>query len=168
MTEVLEKTVPLEPPASRVPAVVSRAQAVERELTALKLQAAERALACAEGKPGARSLLAELRDKIAVAEFELARNGAAQDLAMQLDQTALDAWRADIQTLSPEEIIAGISRDECCRRCRPGDCVIAGADAVPSECIHPVMAGPLHFLRHKANPKILAVYAAARAKVGAR
>jgi hypothetical protein len=163
-----EKTVAMDPPASRVPAVRARALRLERELIVLRSSRAASALAVAEGVQGAAAGLAELHRKITLAEFELANNGLAQDFAVQLDQAALVVWRAEVQTLPPEEIITGITREACCRRCLPGNCVMAGAGATPSDCIHPVLTGELHFNAHKANPKIVAVYRAAVAKVGRR
>jgi hypothetical protein len=163
-----EKTVPMDPPSSRVPAVLAREQVARRELAELKLAAAECVLSCAEGKRGAKDRLAELARQISIAELELSYNGRAKDLAAQLDTAAFAAWRAEIQALSPEQIVAGIGVEQCCRRCRPGDCVIGGADIAPSECCHPRKIGPLNLLRHQANEQIRAVYSAAVAKVGRR
>jgi hypothetical protein len=163
-----EKPVPLDPPASRVPAVRDRAIRLEAELAALALRQAAAVLACAEGAPRAAAALADLHHKIALAEFELAGNGAARDLAEKLDQASLETWRADVQTLPPDEIVGGITRDGCCRRCRPGDCVIAGANRIPSECVHPVKSGPLRFDAHTRNPIIVAAWKAALAETGPR
>jgi len=164
----LVKHVPIDRPASQVPVVVSRRHKVQRELDALTLQMPERALACAQGKPGAREALAELQAKLALARFEMECSGKAQDLAVKVDQEMLAAWKADVQALPPESIIEGIGRDDCCRRCLPGDCIMAGSDSIRSECIHPVLAGPLNLLRHKNNPHTVAVHRAAVAKVGTR
>jgi hypothetical protein len=163
-----EKTVALAPPTSRITAALAREQAALRELAALRLQIAECVLAYAEAKPRARENLAELHRKILLVEFEIAGLGAARDLAARLDTEAYASWKADIQTLPLAEIVAGISIDECCRRCRPGECVIAGADPGPSECCHPRKIGSLNLLRHQANEQIRAVYSAAVAKVGRR
>jgi hypothetical protein len=168
MADRSQKTVPMNPPASRVTAVLARVPVVKRELANLKLEAAECVLASAEGKRGAKDRLGELHRKILAAEFEISYIGLAQDLATKLDIAAFTAWRAEVQTLPPDELLAGLTRDQCAGRCRSGDCCITAADPVPSECAHPVMVGPLNSLRHQANPKILAVYAAARAKVGSR
>ena len=155
----------IDPPASRVPAAVARKSLIQRELDALNLQRAACVLARAENAPGAAEDLDRLRGKIAAAEFELAGSDLAIDLARHLDGVGLVAWKAEIQNLPPEQIIEGIAIDGCALRCRPGACVIAGSDAMPSECLHPVRTGALNLLRHQANPRILAVYAAACEKI---
>jgi hypothetical protein len=149
------------PPASRVPAAIARKSLVQRELAALKIGRAACVLACAENAPGADGELDLLRAQLAAAEFELSGSDLAIDLARHLDDVGLAAWKAAVQDLPPEQIIEGIAIDGCALRCRPGACVIAGSDAMPSECLHPVRTGPLNSIRHQANPKILAVYAAA-------
>lgn len=161
-------TVPTEPPPSRVPAVDRRREIIERELVDLKQQVDERVLACAEGKPDAWKNLADLCAKIRVAEFEIDGLAPARDLAARLDDHALMAWRAEVQTLSPSEIIAGITKDDCCDRCTNG-CVILGADpsADRNECAHPMrfgFYGPLA-ARYADNPQVQAVHAAACAKL---
>ena len=162
----LEKIIAAEPPAPRVPRVVSRLRAVQREVAAMKLQIPERALAAAEGNPGG---LAELHRNISEAEFEIACNGPARELAAQLDEAAIAAWKANIQALAPAEIVAGITKDQCCRRCLIGaGCVITGSDPLAGPCAHPVLVGALEKDRYRENPKIMAVYAAARAAAGVR
>src|ERR1700739_3449284 len=164
-----EKIVAAEPPAARAPAVISRLRAVQRELADLKLQIPERVLASAEGKPGARESLAELHQQISAAEFEIAGNGAARQLAERLDEEAGVAWKAAVQTLEPDEIVAGITKDQCCRRCLIGaGCVITGSDPLAGPCAHPVLVGALEKDRYRTNPKIQAVYAAARSALGGR
>jgi hypothetical protein len=165
---VAGKPVPMERPASRLPAAQARVAPLEEELTLLRAQRPAAALACAERIPGAGARLAELHRAISLAEFELASNGAAQDRARYLDQAALDAWRQDVAALPPEEMIFGISRDSCAARCRPGMCALAFADAIPSDCLHPVRAGPMNLIRHKSNSKIVATYSAALAITGKR
>ena len=97
----VQTIVPTEPPAQRAPAVLSRLRAAQRELADLKLQIPERALAAAEGKPGARESLAELRRKISEAEFEIASNSAAREYAERLDEAALVSWIQDVQKHEP-------------------------------------------------------------------
>ena len=164
----LKKTVPMDPPASRLPAVRARAGLLERELAALKLQVAECVLACAEAKPRARENLAELYRKISLVEFEIAGSGLARDLVRQLDGEAFAAWRADVQKLPLEDLLAGLTREQCCRRCQNGECIIGGGDSVPSSCLHPVLTGPLNSLRLQANRRVVEVYNAAVAAVGTR
>jgi hypothetical protein len=162
----LAADVPHDPPASRIPAVLFRSRAVQRELDRLKVSAAEIVLDCAEGKPAAREALAEIQAKIALATFEIEYSGKAQDLAAQRDKEAVAAWKADIQALSPQDAVAGITRSGCCTRCKGGDCVIISADGIASECAHPVLTRGLFSLRHRANPRIMALYAAACKMVG--
>jgi hypothetical protein len=165
----LEKPVAAEPPAARAPSVVSRLRSAGAELAALQPQIPERVLAAAEGKPGAREALTELHRKISAAEFEIAGNGPARQLAERLDEAAIVAWKATVQTLEPDEIIAGITKDQCCRRCLVGaGCVITGSDPLAGPCAHPVLVGALEKDRYRTNPKIQAVYAAARAALGGR
>jgi hypothetical protein len=161
-----EKILAFEPPAARVPAVISRLRAVQRELSDLKLQIPERALASAEGKPGARESLAELCQKISAAEFEIGCNSAARDQAERLDEAAIVAWKVDVQKLEPEQIVDGITKDQCCRRCLVGGCAITGADPLAGPCAHPARVGQLELQRYRENPKILAIYEAARSKLG--
>jgi hypothetical protein len=140
---------------------------VQRELADLKLRIPECALACAEGKPGGKEGLADLHRKISEAEFEISGNGPARELAARLDEAAIVAWKATVQTLEPEEIVAGLSKDACCRRCLAGaGCVITGSDPLAFPCAHPVLVGSLELQRYRDNPKIRAVYAAACAKLG--
>jgi hypothetical protein len=164
-----ENIVPAAPPAPRAPAVLARLRIAERELADLKLQIAERALAAAEGGPGAKEALAALQAGIAVIAFEIEGLGPARVLAARLDQEALVAYRAAIQTLSPEEIIVGLTREQCCRRCpAAGRCVITGADILAGSCAHPVLVGSLELNSYRDNPRIVAVYAAACEKLGVR
>src|ERR1700684_1762476 len=158
------RSVPTEPPASRVPAVLRRQKIVEDELFDLKLEIDELALACVEGKPDGRKNLAALHEKIRVAEFELESLPLARDLAAQLDKQAIAAWRAEVQTLSPNEIIAGITKDDCCDRCSHG-CVILGSDetADQQDCAHP-RHGNLDS-RYADDPHVQTLFSAACAKI---
>jgi hypothetical protein len=164
-----EQIIPTEPPALRAPAVARRLAIAQRELVDLKLQIGERVVAVAEGKPGAKESLAVLHQKITATSFEIESSAGARELAERLDEEAMVAWKAAVQTLDPEEIIVGITKDECCRRCGAGfGCVITGADALSWPCAHPLLVGSLELHRYKDNPKIRAVYGAACAKLGVR
>jgi hypothetical protein len=101
------------PPVPRAPLVVVRQRAAQKELSELKALIPERALASAEGKPGARENLAELHQKISATEFEIGCNPAAREFAIPLDQAAAAAWSAEVQALEPADIVAGITRDQC-------------------------------------------------------
>jgi hypothetical protein len=158
------KTVPAVPPPSRVPAVLQRRQVIERELIEFKLQIDEMVLACVEGHPDGRKNLAALLEKIRTAEFEIECLPLARDLAERLDKIAVAAWRAEVQTLNPHEIIAGLTKHDCCDRCTNG-CVILGGDATADQnaCSHP-RHGELDN-RYADNPQVQKVFAVAFAKV---
>jgi hypothetical protein len=163
------RAVPGKPPASHVLTVLAHLQTTRRALAALHLEIPERAFAAATGRPDGKENLAALREKIAAAEFEIECNSKAREVAAQIDQKAIAAWKAAVQTLEPEEIIAGITKDACCGRCGAGHgCVITGADALAGPCAHPVLVGALELTRYTLNPKITAVYAAACVKLGLR
>jgi hypothetical protein len=87
-------------------------------------------------------------------------------LAERLDEEALVAWKAAVQTLPAEEIIAGIGKSACCRRCIPGACVITGSDPLAGTCQHPLIGGALDQLRYRGNRQIEAIYDAACRKLG--
>src|SRR6266850_5072768 len=134
--------IPTEPPMPTAKAVRAHRQTLEMSLDALKAGAAELALASARGKAGAQDALAALYGKIRATEFEIECNHEVYELAMREDAAAEVAWRAAIQTMDPEEIIAGIGKESCCRRCTPGivgGCVLtASAPYAGSACGHPV------------------------------
>jgi hypothetical protein len=155
-----------EPPAPRAPLVVARLRSAQRELADLKLQIPERALASAEGKPGARENLAELCQKISATEFEIGCNPAAREFAIPIDQAAAAAWKAEVQGLDPADIVDGITKEQCCSRCRPGACVITASDPFSGPCQHPVLVGALELTRYRENPRIQALHSAACSKLG--
>ena len=136
------KNIPLDPPAPTAKAVRAHRRTLELSLDALKAGAAELALASARGRTGAQDALAALYGKIRATEFEIECNDQACGLATVEDAAAEVAWRAAIQTMEPQEIIAGIDRESCCRRCQPGingGCVItASAPYAGSTCGLPV------------------------------
>jgi hypothetical protein len=128
-----EKTVPIEAPAPRAPAVLEKRADVERELASLKLQIAETALAAFAGGSGGRDGLAALDAKIRACAFQLESTGLAHELALRLDLEAAAARRAAILALPPETLIAGITAKTCCKLCAGDLCVISGTD----RCLHP-------------------------------
>jgi hypothetical protein len=165
----LEKIVLAEPPALRAPAVIVRLRIAERELADLKLQVPERVLAVAEGKPGAREALTTLHQKIAVIAFEIECSGQARQLAERLDEHSMVDFKAAVQTLPVEQILEGLSKETCCRRCIPGTgCAITASDPLSGPCQHPLIGGALELTRYRTNPKIQAIYSAACAKLGVR
>jgi hypothetical protein len=132
----------LKPPAPTAMAVRAHRRTLELERDALRAGAAALALASARGDQSAREALAALPARHAALTFEIDLNGEAVELAQNEDAAAEKVWRAAIQTLPVDEIIAGISPDSCCRRCTPGSpggCVLSGgARFAGSSCYHPV------------------------------
>ena len=116
--------------------------------------------------------------KIRSAEFEIECNHAAAELASQEDAAAEIAWRAAIQTMDPEDIIAGIGRDSCCGRCTPGSpggCVItASAPYAGGACGHPIREKHLFHLndqgrrlfRYRDNPQASIIFDTACKRLG--
>jgi hypothetical protein len=152
---LLEMILPPALAAPRAPAVLLRRQASEQELAALNAEIGERALAAIEGKAGGKENLAALHDRIRAVTFEIECNAAAHELALLLDQEAVDDWRDSVRAMPVEEIVAGISTTECCRLCSPETgCVISGL-----ECAHP-KNGALN-RRYQGNSGVRRVYVAA-------
>jgi hypothetical protein len=165
----LENIVPIDPPALRVMAVIKHLQESKQALVALQLEVPSLLLAVAEESPGAKEDLATLREKIVQVEFWIAHSAGARQLAERHDATALVAWKAEIQKLPLEQIIDGISKESCCRRCRSGaGCVITGSDILAGPCAHPALVGTLELQRYVDNPRIQEIYSAACAKLGLR
>lgn len=137
-----ETIVPLAPPAPTKPAVMAHRRTLELERDVLRAGAIELAVASARGDLGARQTLAALPAKLAALQFEIDLNHQAQELAHAEDAAAETAWRKDILAMDPEEIISGIGKESCCRRCQPGidnGCVItASAPYSGGACGHPV------------------------------
>jgi hypothetical protein len=132
----------LTPPKPTAAAVRAHRRTLELERDALRAGAAALALASARGDRAAKEALAALPARHAALTFEIDLNGEAVALAQNEDAAAEQAWRAAIQTLPADEIIAGISADSCCRRCTPGSpggCVLSGgARFAGATCYHPV------------------------------
>jgi hypothetical protein len=172
------ETVPLEPPAPTAKAVRAHRQTLELSLRALQASGAELALASARGKAGAKDALAALYLKIRATEFEIECNHAAAELSTQEDAAAEVAWRAAIQTMDPEEIIAGIGKDSCCGRCTPGipgGCVItASAPYAGGACGHPIRERHLFYIndrglrqfRYRDDPQSSQIFDAACKRLG--
>ena len=172
--------VPIKPPAPTAKTVRAHRKTLELSLKALQASAVELALASARGKAGAKDALAALYLKIRSTEFEIECNHAAAELATQEDAAAEVAWRAAIQTMAPEEIIAGISKESCCRRCTPGipgGCVItASAPYAGDACGHPIRERHLFYIddrglrkfRYRDNPQASRIFDAACKRLGVR
>jgi len=126
---------------------------LEIERDALRAGAVELALASALGDLDAKAALAALPPKLAALQFEIDLNHQAHEMAQGHDAAAEVAWRASIQTLPPEEIIEGIGKESCCRRCQPGamgGCVItAAAPWAGATCGHPLKEKNMVFGRMK-------------------
>ena len=97
-----------EPPVLTVPIVRAHRLKLEAELVELRGTVPAAALAVARKEPASIRALVALRRKIADVEFQIAANRDAAELAAVQDHAAASAWRAQIQTLPPEQIISGI------------------------------------------------------------
>ena len=163
----MEKIVLAEPPAARAPVVLEHLHVTKRALAALEAQIPETAFAAAVGKPGGAENLAALRAEIATAKFSIENYPKVRELAERQDEQAVVQWKAEVQKLPPEQIIEGISRDACCRRCISGTvCAISGSDPLAGPCQHPLIGGALELSRYRDNEKIQQVYDAACRKLG--
>jgi hypothetical protein len=130
-----------DPPAPQSPAVVDYLAACKRSLASLEATRPELALAAATGKPGSKEAMAALGEQISALKFEIDCHPMARELASRLDQDAVTSWKAEVQVLTPDEIVAGIASGACCRRCSPGNyCIITASDsrADPAACAHPM------------------------------
>jgi hypothetical protein len=137
------------PPAPTAMSVRAHGKTLALKIDALRAGAGQLALGSARGQPGAQSALAALDARIRALEYELSLNPQAVELARQEDAAAEAAWRSNIQMMDPDEIIEGITRDSCCRRCVPGGpngCVITSpASHSGGVCGHPVTQKHLWF-----------------------
>jgi hypothetical protein len=159
--EDFSPSVPTEPPAPRAPTVLEHLQTNRQSLAALEIRIAEIALAAVEGRADAKADLAALHGQIATAAFQIDCSGRAHELAMRLDEQAIIDWKAAVQAMPPEKIVAGISKTDCCNMCRTDTgCVISGAG-----CAHPIKIGSLS-PGQQGNPTIRNVYVAACRKTG--
>jgi hypothetical protein len=162
-----EIVVPYAPPANRAPTVIRHLQVCQRTLVEFEARVPALLLSVAEKRPDAAAELAAMREEIAQLQFAIEHGPKTRELAASLDQAAFQSWKAAVQTLPPEQIIEGISKDACCRRCVVGSsCAITGADPHSGPCAHPILVGALETNSSRDNPKVQAVYAAAVAKVG--
>jgi hypothetical protein len=160
------KIVPAGPPAPQAPVVLEHLHVTKRALAGLELKIPELVFAAAVGKSGGAENLAVLREQIATAKFSIENYPKARAQAELCDQEALVQWRAAVQTLPPEEIIVGITKDACCRRCIVGGCAITGSDPLAGPCQHPLIGGALELTRFKSNQKIQVIYDASCRKLG--
>lgn len=147
--------VPDKPPAPRAPAVPNLRPSLERELSDLKLQIAERALAAYEQGGDGRQKLADLDAQIRAVSFQIECNAAAHQLAQRLDREAVIAWRDQVQA-DPKLAIEGITKDKCCRRC----CEATGCIITGEGCGHPIKVGSVG-PRMMGNQVVRAVFKAA-------
>jgi hypothetical protein len=174
----LEKIVPDTPPAPTARAVLAHRKKLEIERDALCAGAAELALRSAQGDADAQATLAAIPAKQAGLNFEISLNHAAHFLAAKQDSDAESAWRASLQLMNPEDLIAGIGKDCCPALCQPnaaGGCVItAGYPYAGAQCGHPIRElhavfgrGPTgeREFRYAHNPQAARVFEAARAKL---
>ena len=163
------------PPAPTAPRVRAHRRAIELERDALRTGAADLAWKSATGDLAAREALRAIPAKLAGLQFEIDLNHEAQEVAQKQDAAAEVAWRASIQTLPVQEIIAGLNKDECCHRCQPGingGCVLAGgAPYAGANCWHPTRFGSFDqfsvddggrkIFPHRDNPQAAKVFNAA-------
>jgi hypothetical protein len=165
------------PAAPDLRSSIVRAHRRQLEARLIELRAAVPAavLAKALGRKAAHRAMTELRRKIADVEFAIAHNRDAGELAAMQDHAAQAAWRAQIQTLPPEQIIAGIGKESCCGKCERGvvaGCVLAGGTPT-AECWHPVKSIDLFHRTEqgqwifpcRANPQASRVFDAALARL---
>jgi hypothetical protein len=144
------------PPEPRAPAVLNHLQASKQALAALEVEIAERALASIETRPGAKDALAALHGRMTAVAFEIDCHGKAYELALRLDKQAITDWKADIQALPADQIVAGITATACCKLCSDHTgCIISG-----NACAHPVLAGSLT-PSLQGDPAVRRVYRAA-------
>jgi hypothetical protein len=174
-----ETIVPIKPPPSTKPAIVAWRKTLEIERDALRASAAALAFASAKGDSAAREALAAIPSRLAALQFEINFSHECQQLAHAEDAAAEVAWRVSLQSMDPEDLIAGINKDECCHRCQPnspGGCVItSGYSYAGSQCGHPIREKHMVFGRdangvrqflYRQNPQALKVFTAARKRLG--
>jgi hypothetical protein len=162
-----EQPIPAKPKPS-TQAVTARLRECRQIRDALEAQRPAAALASAVREPGAAAALRELGQKIAALDFEIACSVKAEALASAEDRAAVAAWMAELQRMPVEALIAGISKEMCCRLCGPEGCVISGGDPMSgAPCAHPIREGGPH-PRSMDNPQVKAVYAAACSKLNVR
>jgi hypothetical protein len=166
----------LDPPAPTAKAVLVHRKKLEIERDALRTGAAELALKSAQGDADAQAALRAIPAKQTGLQFEIDQNHAAYVLAVKQDSDAESAWRGSLQTMDPEDLIAGIGKEMCCGLCQPGSfCVITGGYAYAgAQCGHPIRelhavfgrdpTGDRKF-RYAHNPRAARVFEAARLKL---
>lgn len=116
---------------------------VRATLDRLRAGAGAAVLSVALNEEGAEKRLADLRAKIASAEFQLQHLDGAVHLANARDGEAQKAWSAARFDLSTDELLQGLGKEECPRLCQKGTfggCVISAGCADPGgRCLHPVL-----------------------------
>jgi len=149
---------------------------LEAERDGLRAGAAVLALKSSQGDSAAQAELAAIPGRLAALTFEIDMNHEAHQLAIQQDSAAEAGWRAGLQSMAPEDVIAGIGKDSCCGLCRPGSfCVItAGYPYAGAQCGHPIReqhvvfgrdaTGTRQFL-YAVSAQALKVFTAARQKL---
>lgn len=164
------------PPPPIAKSVLAHRKKLETERDGLRAGAALLALKSSQGDTSARAELAAIPPRFAALTLEIDLNHEAHQLACEQDSASEAAWRAGLQSLSPEELIEGIGKDSCCGLCRPGAfCVItAGYPFAGAQCGHPVKEKILVFGKdatgtrrfiYEHNPRALAVFTAARKRL---
>jgi hypothetical protein len=178
MDRLVKIAVSDKPPAPTARTVLEHRKKLETERDGLHTGAAALALASALGDADAQAALAAIPAKFAAIQFEIDLNHDAYELAHKQDADAEVAWRESLQSMDPEDLIAGINKDECCHLCQPnspGGCVITGSYAFAgSQCGHPFREKQLIFGRdangvrqflYRQNPQALKVFTAARKRL---
>lgn len=169
---------PLSAPAATAPSVRDYRRKLELERDALRTGTAELARLAALGDADAKASLAAIPGKIASLQFEIDLNHEAYELAHKRDADAEVAWRASLQSMDPEDLIAGINGSECCRLCQPntpGGCVITGSyPYAAAQCGHPIREKATIFGRdengdrkflYEHSPRAAEVFEAARRRL---
>jgi hypothetical protein len=171
-------TISLKPPAPTAKAVLAHRKKLETERDGLRTGAAALALASARGDADAQAALAAIPAKFAAIQFEIDLNHDAYELAHKQDADAEVAWRESLQSMNPEDLIAGINKGECCHRCQPNSpqgCVItASASYSGGTCAHPVRERHLFYLngqgrrvfQYRDNPQASRIFDAACRRLG--
>jgi hypothetical protein len=130
-----------QPPAPTVERARSHKRKLEDTLSGLRAGAPAAVLAVAMNEPGAAENLAVLRAKVAEVEFEIQHAVAATDLAAARDSEAERAWKTSLQDMPADELVKGITKENCCNNCRPGTfggCVLGGGFVgAGATCWHP-------------------------------
>lgn len=171
------EAISLTPLAPTAKAVLVHRKKLETARDELRVDAAELALKSARGDTAAQAALWAIPAKQAGIQFEIDSNHAAYELATKQDSDAEAAWRASLQSMAPEDLIAGIGADQCPALCQPGSfCIItASYPYAAGQCAHPIREkhrvfsrdenGDRQFLFAAHSPQSARVFEVARAKL---